>query len=173
MPGSVFLEGERLNLRTVEGDDYGLLVRHYNNPNVRRQFGDIRLPFSADDLAVFYEEREETIHQFLPSQDGTPVGHVFLRRVDLEARNGELGYMVFPDHQGNGYATDASELCLDHAFNGLGLHKVWARVSDGNEASVRVLEKLGFTREGVLREQFYGFGDFVDEYRFGLLRSEW
>ncbi len=173
MAGPVFLEGDRLTLRLAESDDYDLLVRQYNDPSVRRQFGDLRVPFTREALIAFLEKGEETIHHFVPYDDGTPVGHVSIRRLDLQARNGELGYTVFPEHEGNGYATEASEILLGHAFDGLGLHKVWARVTEGNDGSMKVLEKLGFEREGILREQFYGFGTYVDEYRFGLLRPEW
>lgn len=170
MPGPVFLAGKRLTLRLPQPEDYELLAGHYNDPSVRRQFGDIRIPMTTEAVANFFGGDE--VFDFLACHDGTPVGHVFHRRVDLEGRNAELGYLIAPDQQGKGYATEASDLCLTHAFDGLGLHKVWARVQAGNDASMRVLEKLGFRQEGVLREHWYGFGDHVDEYRFGLLRSE-
>lgn len=173
MPGPVFLEGDRLTLGVCDTDDYDLLAHHYSNPSVRRQFGDVRVPFSPEAVVAFFDEGQETIHHFIACDDGTPVGHVFLRRVDVQARNGELGYTIFPDHQGKGYATEGSRIILRHGFDGLGLHKIWARVSDHNDASMRVLEKLGFEQEGLLREHFYGFGEYVDEYRFGLLDSEW
>lgn len=60
-----------------------------------------------------------------------------------------------------------------YAFDEMGLHKVIAGVLDGNEASMRVLEKLGFEQEGVLREHENSFGEYKDRYLFGLLRSEW
>lgn len=173
MAGPVFLEGDRLNLRIAEPDDYELLTRHYNDPDVRCQFGDLRLPFTREAIVSLFEEGTETIHHFMAHDDGTPVGHAFLRRIDLHGRNAELGYTVFPEHQDNGYATEASEIVLEHGFDGLGLHKIWARVSSHNDASKQVLEKLGFEEEGLLREHFYGFGTYVDEFRFGLLASEW
>ena len=109
---------------------------------------------------------------FLVCREETPVGSAFLVDVDLVGQNAELGYWITPDEQGNGYATEAAELCLTHAFDELGLHKVWARTVEDNAASKRVLEKLGFQREGVLREHWHGFGRYVDEHRFGLLESE-
>lgn len=173
MPGPVFLEGERLNLCTIRPDDYAFIVEHVNDPTVRHGgFEDIRTPVTEDDLARIVEEADDR-HTFLACRGETPVGSSFLVDVDTEGRKAELGYWIVPEKQGNGYASEAAELCLVHAFDQLGLHKVWARTVADNEASKRVLEKLGFQREGVLREHWQGFGRFVDEYRFGLLRSEW
>lgn len=172
MPGAIFLEGERLNLRTVIPEDYEFVARHFTNPSMRHGgFEDIRTPVTPDDVKQRIED-DDDFHAFLACREETPVGSAFLVDVDLERRHAELGYWITPDEQGNGYATEAADLCLTHAFDQLGLHKVWARTNEDNEASQRVLEKLGFQREGVLREHWFGFGRFVDEYRFGLLESE-
>lgn len=171
MPGPVFLDGERLALRTVRPADHEFIARNLNSPNVRHEgYQDVRTPVSEDDVAATVE-RDDT-HVFLACRGETPVGSTSLKRIDLEGRKAELGYWIAPDQRDNGYATEAADLCLTHAFDELGLHKVWARTVGDNEASNRVLEKLGFRREGVLREHWYGFERYVDEYRFGLLRSE-
>jgi RimJ/RimL family protein N-acetyltransferase len=112
---------------------------------------------------------DDTYHMFLICRGETPVGSVALKDIDLKGRKAELGYWMAPGEQGDGYATEAAELCLVHAFEELGLHKVWARTVGDNEASNRVLEKLGFQREGILEDHWYGIGRYVDEYRFGLL----
>jgi len=117
-------------------------------------------------------EATDDFHVFLACPDDTPVGSAFLVDVDLDVRNAELGDVMTPDEQGNGYATDAAGLCLTHAFDELGPHKVWAQTVEDNGASKRVLEKLGFQQEGVLREHGHGFGRYTDLHLFGLLESE-
>lgn len=172
MPGHVFLKGERLSLRTVTPDDYEYVARHMTEPEMRHEgFEDIRTPYTTDDVAAFVKEAED-FHMFLACQEESPVGSSFLVDVDLEGRNAELGYWIEPDEQGNGYATEAADLCLTHAFDQLGLHKVWARTVEDNEGSKRVLEKLGFQQEGVSRDHVFTFGDYADVYRFGLLETE-
>lgn len=171
MPGPVFLEGDRLTLRTVRPEDYEFVARHFTEPSMRHGgFEDIRTPVTPDGVAARVEA--DDFHMFLACREGTPVGSAFLVDVDLEGRNAELGYWITPDEHGNGYATEAADLCLTHAFDQLGLHKVWARTVSDNEGSKRVLEKLGFQKEGVLREQWRGLDRYVDEYRYGLLESE-
>lgn len=171
MPGAVFLDGDHVTLRTVQPGDYEFLVRNLNDPKVRHAgYETVRAPVSEDDLATKVES--DDTHTFLVSRERTPVGSASIKNIDLRGRKAEVSYWITPDEQGKGYATDAADLCLTHAFDELGLHKVWARTVGDNEASKRVLEKLGFQQEGVLHEHWYGFGRYVDEYRFGLLRSE-
>lgn len=171
MPGAVFLEGDQVTLRTVQHEDYEFLVRNLNDPKVRHAgYETVRAPVSEEAVATKVESDDS--HIFLVCRDKTRVGSASIKDIDLRGRKAEVSYWITPDEQGEGYATEAAELCLTHAFDELGLHKVWARTVGDNEASKRVLEKLGFQQEGVLQEHWYGFGRYVDEYRFGLLRSE-
>lgn len=151
MPGPVFLEGDRVTLHTVLAEDYEFVARHFPTPTMRHGgFEDIWTPVPPGDGGSMVEA--DDYHIFLACTDEKPVGSAFLVDVDLARRNAELGYWIIPDEHGNAYATDAADLCLTHAFDQLGLHKVWARTVSDNEASQRVLEKLGFQKEGVLRE---------------------
>ncbi|MFD1514236.1 GNAT family N-acetyltransferase [Halomarina rubra] len=168
MPGPVFLDDGRVELRTVREADYEFVLRVLNDPRIRHNgYETYRSPVDESDVAASVEAADR--HTFLVCTDGTPVGSVALKNVDLEGRNAELGYWVAPEEQGNGYATAAADLCLTHAFDELGLHKVWARTVGDNDASNRVLEKLGFDLEGVLEDHWYGIGRYVDEHRYGLI----
>lgn len=102
-----------------------------------------------------------------------PVGVVAFAYVASPSERGSLMYWVAPDHQGNGYASEASELFLDYAFRECGFHKVTARVNESNVASATVLENLGFVREGTRRQSSVVDGEYVDMYTYGLLAEEW
>lgn len=168
MPGPEFLDGERLTLRLVDPTDYEFIASNWMR--TRRQTAIMTTPLTTADIADWVE-KGDSIH-VLPCQDDTPVGHVFVQSLDWEARKAELGYMIIPEEQGNGYATEATGRCVTYGFDELGLHKLWARVQGDNDGSKRVLTKLGFQPEGVLRDWHYAHGDYVDEYRFGYLRTE-
>ena len=101
----------------------------------------------------------------------TPDDHEFLFEIEPQRDHAELGCWIAPDEQGKGYATEASRLCLDHAFADRGLHKVLARVFEHNDASMAVRDKLGFQQEGRLREQDYIRGAYRDTLLFGLLAA--
>lgn len=165
------MRGDQVTLRTIRPADYSFIERHFNDPAIRTQAG-VPLPWSESTVAEFVEETDETV-QFLVCRDGSPIGHVVLTELDTQARTAELGWLVItPEEQGNGYATEAGHLCLDHAFDDRGLHKVWAQVNADNTASVKLLETVGFQREGVLREHEYANGGRIDVYRYGRLVTD-
>lgn len=171
MPGPAFIEGDRLNLHTVRPEDHKYWARWVNTPGVRHEgFYISRSPITEDDVATMVQE-DDSFHVFLACRDDDPIGSTFLVDVDFEHRHAELGYWIVPEEHGNGYATEAADLCLEYAFDELGLHRVWARTHENNEPSIRVLEKLGFEREGVMRDHYHR-ADYGDEYRFGLLETD-
>jgi RimJ/RimL family protein N-acetyltransferase len=171
MPGATFLRGDTLTLRTVTSDDYGFLLEHGNDPVVR-EGAPTPTPVSEADLAEFVEDDDSSV-QFLPDRDGTPVGFVFLFDIAPSRDHAEVGCWIAPDEQGQGYATEATALCLEHAFEDRGLHKIFARAFEHNDASIHVLDTLGFQQEGCLREQNFIRGAYRDTYLFGLLADEW
>jgi RimJ/RimL family protein N-acetyltransferase len=103
---------------------------------------------------------------------GEPVGSVNVM-VDAPNRQGEIGFIFHPDHQGHGYATEAARALLDHAFEHYGLHRVCGRLEPRNEASARVLEKLGMRREAHLIENEWVKGEWQSEAVYALLAREW
>jgi RimJ/RimL family protein N-acetyltransferase len=88
-------------------------------------------------------------------------------------RQGELGFVVHPAHQGRGYATEASRPLLDFAFGALGLHRVVGRLEPRNVGSARVLEKLGMRREAHLVENEWVKGEWQSELVYAILAREW
>jgi ribosomal-protein-alanine N-acetyltransferase len=84
----------------------------------------------------------------------------------------EFGYWVAEEHWGRGIATEAAGALVRHVFDAFPVERLQARVFTGNDASCRVLEKLGFTREGVLRSGAFVKGRFRDVILFALLRGD-
>jgi len=88
-------------------------------------------------------------------------------------RRAEVGYALGRAHWGRGYVTEALEAVLRFAFETLDLHRLEADVDPRNPASMRALERVGFTREGFLRERYHVHGEVQDAVYYGLLRREW
>lgn len=105
--------------------------------------------------------------------DDVLVGDVMLRWVSAEHSTGEVGYVIAPAHQGNGYATEATIALLRLGFEGLGLHRIVARVDARNGASAAVLRKSGMRQEAYLVENEWFKGSWSDEIDFAMLESEW
>ena len=109
---------------------------------------------------------------FVIEHEGELVGSAQLD-VDGPNRLASLGYGVSPGCWGRGLATEAARAVVEHGFKSFGLDKIWARVDPRNSTSIRVLEKLGMQREGVLRQHLIRRGERVDRVYYGLLRQEW
>ena len=100
------------------------------------------------------------------------VGSVSMWTVSKLGKIAEFGYWVRSDETSKGITTEAVERLLEEAFEHLGYHKVTLRIAVGNDASDRVAEKLGFTREGILREELLIRGNWVDHSLWSLLDRE-
>ena len=85
----------------------------------------------------------------------------------------EIGFTLAPAYQKQGFATEAVGAVLDRLFRVQGMHKVAAECDARNAASAGLLERLGFTREGLLRQQTYLKGEWTDDLIYGLLAPEW
>jgi [ribosomal protein S5]-alanine N-acetyltransferase len=88
-------------------------------------------------------------------------------------RSATLGYCFDEPAWGQGFATEAADALLSWAFDALDLNRVQSDTDTRNTASARVLEKLGFVREGMLRENCIVNGEVSDSWVYGLLRREW
>jgi len=104
---------------------------------------------------------------------GELVGDVLLTWASAEHRQGEIGYVLHPEHAGRGYVTEAAREMLRLGFDGLGLHRIVGRLDARNAASARVLERLGMRREAHLRENEFVKGEWTDELVYALLAREW
>jgi RimJ/RimL family protein N-acetyltransferase len=107
------------------------------------------------------------------ASDGSFLGWCSLTRWNPDYRSAALGYCLDESAWGQGYATEAAGTLLEWAFGTLDLNRVQAETDTRNAGSARVLEKLGFVREGTLREDCIVDGDVSDSWVYGLLRREW
>ncbi|MFC3477716.1 GNAT family N-acetyltransferase [Halobacterium litoreum] len=184
MPGPAFAEGDTVSLHPIEDDDHEFVQYGQNHPDLRRPLGSTTIR-SVDDVAEMVEDDKYRFvvcvddvaasgeSERADADDRERVGVVGLPWVFDDQQSGFLMYWVAPDHQGNGYVTEATELLLDYLFGECGFHKISAFVLESNDASAAVLEKLGFVREGTLRGESFSGGEWVDNYRYGLLADEW
>jgi len=173
MPGPVFLHGERVTLRPIERTDADVVQRAYNEPEFRDGFL-LDFPPNREMIESRIEERVEANDDIIIlfiCVDGTPIGRVYVR--DIREDHGMLGYWLLPEERGQGYMTEGIAVLLDHVFEEMGLHRVFAWTIDDNDASQNVLRRLGFTHEGTYREHVFTRGRYHNTEHYGLLAAEW
>ncbi len=180
------VETERLLLRPVdpEGDADALhayLSREdvcaYIPPEPRTREQVIEAYRRAERVAELTEEGTALSLAVVRKETGELIGDVVLMFVSEEHRHAELGYVVNPDFQGAGYATEAARallaLALDGPWTPHPLRRVTARIDADNPASAAVLRKLGMRQEAVLVENEWFKGRWSTEVDFAVLDREW
>ena len=125
--------------------------------------------YCASDLT----DRRRTEYRWMVEANDQVVGTVSAVNPSWSMGYVEIGYMLAEEHHGRGLGTRAVALLVEKLFGETKLHRVYATVSVENLASIRLLERLGFRREGVMREHYLIQGRRVDEVIYGLLRHEW
>ncbi len=115
----------------------------------------------------------KAVHRWFIDLDDKIVGTVSLSEIDVQMGTAEIGYMIGEAHHNRGIATAALRTWTSFIFQNTDLRKLTASVSDQNLASIRVLEKVGYKREGLLREHYLIQEIPTNEVVFGLLRKEW
>jgi len=172
---------ERLVLRPFTTDDLESLHAIHSDEGVARWlYNDPRSRGETRELlghkvggASVRAEGEWLSAAAVLDETGELVADIALLWASEAHRQGELGFVVHPAHQGRGYATEASRPLLAFAFETLGLHRVVGRLEPRNAGSARVLEKLGMRREAHLVENEWVKGEWQSELVYAILAREW
>ena len=173
------LEASRVILRWISEEDVDALYAIFSDPEVMRYWS--TTPLTDRDAASAmlkyihdsFERRTLLKWGVARRTDNALIGTVTLINFDFTHRRAEVGYALGRAHWGNGYIQEALHALLAYAFGELGLHRIEADVDPRNAASIRTLERLGFQREGYLRERWQVGGEILDGLFYGLLRPEW
>lgn len=179
LPALPPLDTARLQVREVEHADLPALMAVFGDAETTRH-----LPaptwHSADDGDAWWRRVQGLVdaggaRQLVITAPASrqAIGTVLLFRHEPASRRIELGYALGRSHWGQGLAAEAVRAVLGHAFGALELHRVEAEVNPENRASVALLGRLGFTREGHLRDRWTAKGRTYGVDIFSLLAPEW
>ena len=170
---------ERLRLRWLTPEDVPALAAIFGDAEVCRFWSSPAL----SDMAAAEALHSEIVRGFAARSlfqwgiaeraTNAVVGTCTLASLSSEHRRAEVGFALARATWGRGYISEALPALLDFAFETLDLHRLEADVDPRNERSIRVLERLGFEREGYLRERYHVNGELQDAVLYGLLRRDW
>jgi RimJ/RimL family protein N-acetyltransferase len=180
MQGSLpVLMGRRVLLREPREDDVVRLFEYSSDPDVTR-FLAFAPPASPDDTRHFIakcrehrEQDREYVFVIAGVGDDRAIGVTGLRHIDQPMRTAQIGTWLGRPFWGTGANVEAKQLLLDFSFGLLGLHRIEARIAVTNQRSRRAFERLGGTREGVLKESFFKDGVYHDQDLYVVLEPEW
>jgi ribosomal-protein-alanine N-acetyltransferase len=123
---------------------------------------------------IYRSSFSEAQYWFIRLGDGHKVvGTICLHSLNVNRASVEIGYGVSPEYWGRGIFTTAGKMIMDYSFNELSIHRIVARTSVRNRASLRGLERLGFHTEGVMRDYYRCFtGEWIDAVLLSKLKTD-
>jgi ribosomal-protein-alanine N-acetyltransferase len=168
--------GKRILLRTPTRHDSEEFIK-LNRGSTRLHRGLVSRPtLPAHFTAFLKRSREADTACFLICriEDGAIIGSINLSQIFLGGfRNAYLGYYVGAQYSGQGYMTEAFQLTLRYAFEHLKLHRLEANIQPANIASIALVKRAGFTREGYSRRYLKICGRWRDHERWAIIAEDW
>lgn len=173
------LDTPRLHLRQITREDTADVFAFKSNPEVTLHYGQ-EAHRSADQTAEWigrlisgYIERESLFWAITAKEEDRVIGGVTFWNFDQEIRCVELGYELHPAAWGKGLAAEACRAAINFGFTQMLVNRIEACPLAANIASSQLLQKLGFTLEGTLRQRVYFRGASIDQLYYGMLREDW
>ena len=170
------IETERLQLRPYSLQDVDAVFLYASDPEWAGYLP-VSQPYTTSDDEKFISGellQERKNHRAWAIEDsGSVIGGIDLR-FDFDNHVGEIGYSIARSFWGKGLTTEGARAVMNAAFSTYAdLNRIRAMADERNTGSLRVMEKLGMFREGILRQNRFVRGEFINEVWFGVLRNEW
>jgi RimJ/RimL family protein N-acetyltransferase len=171
------IKGEKITLRPYRLSDAEAILRGASDPVARRLTG-THATFTLEQTQNYvarYETAEDRVG-FIIAHPATlePLGEIVLLGIDEDNRNAGLRIAIFNQEDfSKGYGSEAIRLVVNHGFKELNLHRISLEVFDFNPRAIHVYEKVGFKREGVMRDALFYDGEYHNTIMMGILESEW
>jgi RimJ/RimL family protein N-acetyltransferase len=171
------LEAARIRVEPPRPEHASRFVAWFSDPEVTRYLLR-RFPPSLRQeqewLDAMAASETDVVWAVVLRQTGAVIGVTALHRIDWRFHHGWIEISLGDRSAwGKGHATETLRLCTAYAFEELGLEKVLASVYSGNDASIRMLKKLGYEQCGLLRRNAFFGGEWHDEWLGEILREEW
>jgi len=165
------LEGKNIRLKLGDKEDVDFFVDFWNNLDYYGNYEPIMEQMTKAEAEKRLADSSKSAYFIIQKKDGTSIGLI----VCFGQLSGSItvGYAIKPSEHGKGYGTEALQLMVDYLFLAKEVHRVQANTDPENKASQRILEKVGFKREGVSRRSNFVRGQWRDECHYSILREEW
>jgi RimJ/RimL family protein N-acetyltransferase len=167
---------KNIYLRKFEDKDLGAIYKLKNDPKTAKFLGGFSIAYSRNDILEWINSvrnREKDIIWCIADNNDECIGQIGLYDINYRIGNAEIGIAISKNNINQGIGTKVHRKVIEFAFNEMNLNKVTALVLTLNKLSVSLYEKLGFTKEGEIRNYQYRQGEYINAYLYGLLKEEW
>jgi ribosomal-protein-alanine N-acetyltransferase len=179
-PDDIFLNTERLIIRPLSESDAPDIYKNVKEYDIAKWAINIPHPYPKDGAIKFIKQTKELMKKGLSYELAIQIestkevlGVISLMKVDRRHKNAELGYWVGKKFWNRGIATEAVSRVMEFGFQMLNLERIYAKCFHNNEASRKVMEKVGMKLEGKFRHEVFKENKFIDTLYYGILKEEW
>ena len=174
------LETERTRLRRITDSDLDFIFNHFRDPDACRYLVDAEPPSSPEESQEIINwcngnnnpQSRQNRWLIVLKESGQSIGTVGFHNLDRTNHIAEIGYDLEPDYWGRGIMAEVLQRVLDFGFSEMQLNRVQAFVHLQNVGSYRLLRKLGFVAEGVIRDRHFFRGSYYDHHLLSLLKRD-
>jgi ribosomal-protein-alanine N-acetyltransferase len=171
------IETQSLILRGLVENDIPFLLDHFGKDEINK--------FTSDENVTSLEEARELYEKFIAPRphlfrlglvlktSGCLIGTIGFYGIDRVNRRAIVGADLKREYWGKGLMSESLRALIRFGFNEMGLNRIEASTDPGNIHSIRLMERCGFMKEGVLRQRYYYKGMFHDDEIYSLLKNEW
>jgi RimJ/RimL family protein N-acetyltransferase len=163
------MEGKYVNIRPLNQKDLDWFTEWNNNPEYKGPFEPHEF-ITREEISKWHKSEKLDEWWVIENKQGNPMGQL------VTGPQGDcywLGYIIHPIFRNKGYTTEAVKLLINHLFKTKDIIRIQAECSLNNKASIKVLDKAGFTYEGLKRKVTLIQGEYLDGAMYSILKDEW
>lgn len=171
------LIGQKVELRLIEKEDMVKRAKWINDPKIQSTLN-YDFPTSVSKTMAWFQNNllNDSRREFsiFDKSNGKYIGFCGLFDIDYKAKKAEHHCVIGDiDYHSKGFGKDAYKVIVNYGFKELGLNRIYAYQRINNIPAHKLVEKLGWKREGLLRSDLYSHGEIRDRYIISILKSEW
>jgi RimJ/RimL family protein N-acetyltransferase len=170
------IKNNRILLRAIEEKDLLFLQNWANDPEIQYMLGSWHFPINKNDQFKWYNSLtcQSNNQRFLIEDENSRIiGMANLVNINFKDGNAEHGLLLDKKFQGMGYGSDVVRTIMKYSFYELRLNRLETTIIENNFNSIKLFNKLGWTKEGTLRHWYFRNGQFVNKLIFGILQNEY
>ena len=173
----MYIYGDNIVLRAIEESDNDMLLSIINDSETEMMLGGSSWPVSEAEQFKWFEKQllqHDVLRCIIAlKEDSKAIGTLILSDIDSKNGTAQIHIKMSKDGvRGKGYGTDAVKTIVKYAFYELRLNCIYAQILSYNSVSVRLFEKCGFKKDGVLRSRVYKGGKFIDVFEYSILQDD-
>jgi len=164
----------RVLLRPLKLQDIKHVMKWINDPDVVKNFQNFKGFTKKEELKFLtklIKSKSDFVFSVFRLSDGDYIGQCSINQINHQNKLGRFSVFITKENWGRGYAEEAIKLLISRAFNEIKLHKIWGVCWATNKKAWHIYQKLGFKKEGLLKDEYYWRGRYHDLIRMAVVKK--